>query len=132
MVMNRTPFEWGFWYAKARIARTRSGAIFSLKTFRLDIPIPHRGPDRNPLIFARELHEEMLLHNLSRVQLGQRYGVTSDRITQWLHLLKLSEKTEEDRSPGRPLGQAGGDREGTEETTVMPSDREMCLICSRC
>ena len=82
----------GAWYAKARIARTRSGAIFSLNTFRPDIPIPRRGPYRNPLIFARELHEEMLLHNLSRVQLGQRHGVTSDRITQWLCLLKLPEE----------------------------------------
>ena len=85
-------FDWrDDWYAKARMARTRSGASFSLKTFRPDIPIPRRGPYRNPLIFARELREEMLRHNLTRVQLGQRHGITSDRITQWLCLLKLPE-----------------------------------------
>ena len=74
------------------MARTRSGASFSLKTLRPDIPIPRRGPYRNPFIFARELNEEMLRHNLTRVQLGQRHGITSDRITQWLCLLKLPEE----------------------------------------
>ena len=74
------------------MTRTGSGATFSLKTFRPDIPKPRRGPYRNPLIFARELHEEMLRHNLTRVQLGQKHGITSDRITQWLCLLKLSEE----------------------------------------
>ncbi len=34
----------------------------------------------------------MLRHNLTRVQLGRRHGVTSDRITQWLCLLKLPEE----------------------------------------
>jgi hypothetical protein len=33
----------------------------------------------------------MIRHNLTRVQLGQRHGVTSDRITQCLCLLKLPE-----------------------------------------
>ena len=74
------------------MTRTRSGATFSLKTFRPDIPIPLRGPCRNPLILARELHDEMLRGNLTRVQLGQRHGVISDRITQWLCLLKLREE----------------------------------------
>jgi hypothetical protein len=55
-------------------------------------PKSPRGPFRNPLIFARELHEEMLRNNLTRVQLGQRHGITSDRITQWLCLLKLPEE----------------------------------------
>ena len=71
------------------MTRTRSGPTFSLKTFRPDIPKPRRGPYRNPLIFAGELQAEMLRHNLTRVQLGQRHGITSDRITQWLCLLKL-------------------------------------------
>jgi hypothetical protein len=34
----------------------------------------------------------MLRDNLTRVHLGQRHGVTSDRITQWLCLLKLPEE----------------------------------------
>ena len=55
-------------------------------------PKSPRGPFRNPLIFARELHEEMLRDHLTRAQLGQRYVVTSDRITQWLCLMKMPEK----------------------------------------
>ncbi len=65
---------------------------FSLKTLPPDIPRARRGPFRNPLFFARELQAEMLRHNLTLVQLGQRHGITSDRITQWLCLLKLPEK----------------------------------------
>ena len=51
-----------------------------------------RGSFRNPLLYARELQTELLRENLNRVQLGQRHGVTSDRITQWLCLLKLPEE----------------------------------------
>jgi len=47
---------------------------------------------RNPVIYARELHEEMLGDNLTRKQLAERHGVSSERITQWLCLLKLSEE----------------------------------------
>lgn len=46
---------------------------------------------RNPVIYARELQEEMLTENLTRKQLAERHGVSSDRITQWLCLLKLPE-----------------------------------------
>ena len=83
-------------HAKPRMTRTSFGATFSLKTFRPDTPKPRRGPYRNPLIFARELHEEMLRHNLTRVQLGQRHGITSDRITQWLCLFKLPEEKQQE------------------------------------
>jgi len=84
--------EWDAWYTRPRMTRTRSGATFSLKTIRPDIPKPRRGPYRNPLMFARELQAEMFRYNLTRVQLGRRHGVTSDRITQWLCLLKLPEE----------------------------------------
>ena len=47
---------------------------------------------RNPVIYATELLSEMVRGNLSRKQLAERHGVTSDRITQWLCLLKLSEE----------------------------------------
>jgi len=80
------------WYAKPLVSRTGTGQIFYLRFPRPDIPKPRRGPYRNPLIFARELQAEMLRHNLTRVQLGQRHGITSDRITQWLCMLKLPEK----------------------------------------
>ena len=47
---------------------------------------------RNPVIYAKELQKKMLRDNLSRKQLAERHGVSSDRITQWLCLLKLPEK----------------------------------------
>jgi hypothetical protein len=47
---------------------------------------------RNPVIYARELQEEMVRDNLTRKQLAERHGVSSDRITQWLCLLKLPEE----------------------------------------
>ena len=47
---------------------------------------------RNPIIYAGELQKEMQQDNLTRKQLAERYGVTSDRITQWLCLMKLPEE----------------------------------------
>ena len=47
---------------------------------------------RNPVIYAQELHDEIVRDNLSRKQLAERLGVSSDRITQWLCLLKLPEE----------------------------------------
>ncbi len=50
---------------------------------------PAKKTYRNPVIFAQELHDEMVRDNLTRKQLAKRHGVSSDRITQWLCLLKL-------------------------------------------
>lgn len=47
---------------------------------------------RNPVIYAQELHEEMLRDNLTSKHLAERLDVSSDRITQWLCLLKLPEE----------------------------------------
>ena len=47
---------------------------------------------RNPVIFARELQTEMVRDQLTRKQLAERHGVSADRITQWLSLLKLPEE----------------------------------------
>ena len=60
-------------------------------TFR-ELPRKVRKTYRNPVIYARELQEEMVRDNLSRKQLAERHGVTSDRITQWLSLLKLDDE----------------------------------------
>ena len=46
---------------------------------------------RNPLIVAMELKEELVRDNLTRKQLAERHGISSDRVTQWLCLLKLPE-----------------------------------------
>ncbi|MBN1433875.1 hypothetical protein JW921_03890 [Candidatus Fermentibacterales bacterium] len=47
---------------------------------------------RNPVIYARELHDEMVRDGLSRKQLAERHSISPDRITQWLCLLKLPEE----------------------------------------
>ena len=54
---------------------------------------PESRKYRNPIIYAKELHDEMVRDDLSRKQLAERHGVSSDRITQWLCLLKLPEET---------------------------------------
>jgi|GEM_PF-992720 len=81
------------WYAGAMSIRTAYLPIIKLITScnicRYN-PTPKRY--RNPVIYARELQEEMIRDNLSRKQLAERHGVSSDRITQWLCLLKLPEE----------------------------------------
>ena len=47
---------------------------------------------RNPVIYARELHDEMVTDHLARRQLASLHGVSADRVTQWLCLLKLPEE----------------------------------------
>jgi len=49
---------------------------------------------RNPLVYAMELNDELVRDNLTRKQLAERHGITSDRVTQWLCLLKLPEDTQ--------------------------------------
>ena len=44
------------------------------------------------MIYAQELRDEMVRDKLTRKQLAKRHGVSSDRITQWLCLLKISEE----------------------------------------
>ncbi len=116
----------GEWYARLPFSRTFSGETFTLTLSRPDVmvkPKPPRGPFRNPLIFAQELQAEMLRHNLTRVQLGQRHGVTSDRITQWLCLLKLPE---EKQCEIEPLGDHWDRRVVTERGLR----RHQCLMLS--
>lgn len=47
---------------------------------------------RNPVIYAREIRDEMSRLGLSRREVGKRLGVSADRITQWIGLLKLPEE----------------------------------------
>ena len=53
---------------------------------------PESRKYRNPVIYAQELHDEMVRDDFIRKQLAERHGVSSDRITQWLCLLKLPEQ----------------------------------------
>ena len=42
-----------------------------------------------------KLQEELVRDNLTRRQLAEKHGITSDRVTQWLCLLKLPEDEKE-------------------------------------
>ncbi len=44
---------------------------------------------RNPLIYARELHDRMLAEGISRAELARGLGVSRARVTQWMDLLEL-------------------------------------------
>ena len=50
------------------------------------------------MIYARDLKEELARDGLTRKQLAARHGVTSDRVTQWMCLLKLPPETQEEIS----------------------------------
>ena len=80
------------WYASRLSQRTSLDLAIVLPciTFR-KIPLKSMKTYRNPVIYARELRDEMVRGNLSRKQLAERHNVSSDRITQWLCLLKLPE-----------------------------------------
>ncbi len=97
---TRKPTNWSWfelrdaWYTKLRSSRTTAGSTYALVIGRPDIPL-RKTPEktyRNPVIYARELHEEMVRDNLTRRLLAERHGISSDRITQWLCLLKLPEE----------------------------------------
>lgn len=82
------------WHAGPVASRTHTKHTYSVITRRPDVSKfkPESRKYRNPVFYARELYEEMVNENLTRKQLGERHGVSSDRITQWLCLLKLPEE----------------------------------------
>lgn len=80
------------WYAEGYYTRTIEDIPEILRFRRPDIPIiKPRKRFRNPLMVAIELQEELVRDNLTRKQLAERHGISSDRVTQWLCLLKLSD-----------------------------------------
>ncbi len=81
------------WYTDPMTIRTRFAPVILLKSsFICSKRVkPAKKIYRNPVIFAQELHDEMVRDNLSRKQLAESHEVSSDRITQWLCLLKLPE-----------------------------------------
>jgi hypothetical protein len=88
-------FDWTKgWYTNPMTIRTRFTPVILINssficTKRVK---PTKKIYRNPILYARELHDEMIRDNLTRKQLAQRHMVSSDRITQWLCLLKLPEE----------------------------------------
>ena len=79
-------------YTGPRATQTRASVTYPVVFPRPDLDSIKRYVKkyRNPVIYAQELHDEMLRDNLTRKQLAERHGVSSDRITQWFYLLKLS------------------------------------------
>jgi hypothetical protein len=83
------------WHAGRQYTRTSAKPPKALCIRRMDIPVrKHKKTYRNPLVYARELNDELVGDNLTRKQLAERHGISSDRVTQWLCLLKLPEKTQ--------------------------------------
>ena len=74
--------------------RTRFSPVIMLKSSFICAKKvkPAKNKYRNPVIYAQELHDEMVRDNLTRKQLAKRHAISSDRITQWLCLLKLPEE----------------------------------------
>lgn len=72
-------------------SRTQTKHTYPVSVRRPDISKarPESKKYRNPVIYAHELYDEMVRDNLTRKQLAERHGISSDRITQWLYLLKL-------------------------------------------
>jgi len=78
------------WHAEGEYSRTSCKTPNALCIKRSDPPIiKQKKTYRNPLIYAIELNDELVRDNLTRKQLAQRHGISSDRVTQWLCLLKL-------------------------------------------
>jgi len=95
---------------KLRVIAARRGSLQSnfldaseiLCFRRPDLPvIKSRRTFRNPLIYAIELQEELVRDDLTRKQLAERHGITSDRVTQWLCLLKSLKISESRACPLR-------------------------------
>ena len=78
-------------YTNTMTIRTRFAPVILLKsTFICAMRVKSsKKVYRNPVIYARDLNDEMVRDNLTRKQLAKRYEVLSDRITQWLCLLNL-------------------------------------------
>ncbi len=94
-IMGRS--EWlrpNIWYAGLLSSRTQTKHSFPVSIQRPDLSKVRSDSKkyRNPIIYAQELHDEMVRDNLTRKQLAERHGVSSDRITQWMCLLKLPEQ----------------------------------------
>ncbi len=88
-------FDWTRgWYTGLVSSRTQAKHTFPVCIWRPDLSKlkPETKKYRNPVIHAQELHDEMVRDNLTRKQLAERYEVSSDRITQWLCLLKLPQE----------------------------------------
>lgn len=82
------------WYTGPVASRTQAKHSYAIITRRPDLSKvkPESKKYRNPVIYAHELHDEMVRDNLTRKQLAEKHGVSSDRITQWLCLLKIPDE----------------------------------------
>ncbi len=60
------------------------------------------------MVYAMELQDELIRDDLTRKQLADRHGITSDRLIQWLCLLKLPEDTQKQVLALGAAGTEGG------------------------
>jgi hypothetical protein len=81
------------WCTGSVASRTLSNHLYPICIQRPDMSKvrPESRKHRNPVIYAKELQDEMVRDNLTRKQLSIKHGVSSDRITLWLRLLKIPE-----------------------------------------
>ena len=89
------------WHTGLLSSRTQAKHVYPVLFKRPDLTKlrPETKKYRNPVSYAQELHDEMVRDNLTRKQLAERYGVSSDRITKWLCLLKLPKERRKEILP---------------------------------
>ena len=82
------------WYTGLVSSRTQTKHTFPVLIGRPDLSKVRSESRkyRNPVIYAQELQDEMVCDNLTRKQLAKRHRISSDRITQWLCLLKIPDE----------------------------------------
>ena len=82
------------WYAGPVASRTHAKHSYPVRISRPDLSKirSESRKYRNPIIYAKELRDEMVRDDLTRKELAERHSISSDRITQWLCLLKLPEE----------------------------------------
>jgi hypothetical protein len=81
------------WHAECQYTRTSKDTPDILRLRRSDTPnINPKKAFRNPLAYAMELNDELVRDTLTRKQLAERHGITSDRVIQWLCLLKIPDE----------------------------------------
>ena len=66
-------------YTRLLSSRTQPKHTFPVRIGRPDLSKlkPESKKYRNPVIYAQELHDEMVRDNLTRKQLAERYGISS-------------------------------------------------------
>ena len=87
-------WHWWHWRLDSRSTRTLDGQILKLE-YDLSSSTHKSKPQktyRNPIIYAKELQEEMNREGLTQADLARKHGISRARVNQWLSLQNLPEK----------------------------------------